>query len=134
MWTDSEDLAIIADLYQIKIKIVTTKGSSDREPTVNWIYPDPVLKEFAELKEVEINDLVLLHENDMHFNLIISKESDLAKHGSLSYRFNVGPIMQKLNQSDETSESNSKDEEESISQESSLDDVKKQLKDCLLIV
>ena len=38
------------------------------------------------------NDMVLLHVHDSHFNLVISKDSDLAS-GSLSYRFNVGPLM-----------------------------------------
>ena len=37
-------------------------------------------------------ELVLLHENDNHFNLIIPKDSDLAQLGSLSYRFNIGPM------------------------------------------
>ena len=26
MWSDSEDLAILADMFQIRIKIITTKG------------------------------------------------------------------------------------------------------------
>ena len=93
MWTDSEDLAIVADMYQMKIKVITTKGSTDKNPTVNWINPDPALKKFSELKDTTIDDLVLLHENDSHLNLIVSKESDLVKYGSLSYPFNVGPIM-----------------------------------------
>ena len=45
------------------------------------------MKEFAEL-DVEMEDLVLLHEDDIHFNLIISKDSDLVKYGSLSKRLN----------------------------------------------
>ena len=54
------------------------------------IYPSEELKEFAELKNVEMIELVLLHENDNHFNLIIPNNSDLAQLGSLSYRFNFG--------------------------------------------
>ena len=30
MWTDCEDLAVLADLYQIRIKIITTKGPDDQ--------------------------------------------------------------------------------------------------------
>ena len=86
MWPDSEDLAIIADMYKIKIKVVTTKGSEDKNPTVNWIHPDDTLKEFAELRDFKMEDMVLFHENESHFNLVISKESDLAKLGSLSHR------------------------------------------------
>lgn len=94
MWTDSEDLAIIADMFQMRIKIITTKGANDVEPTVNWIHPDENLKEDAELKNVQINDMVLLHENDMHFNLIVSKNSVLATEGSLSYRNNISPMFE----------------------------------------
>ena len=93
MWTENEDLAILSDLYQIKIKIITINRNNDGEVTVNWIYPDPDLKQFSEFQNVEINDLVMIHENDYHFNLVVDKNSELAKKGSLSYRFNIGPVM-----------------------------------------
>ena len=38
-----------------------------------------------------MGELVLFHENDNHFNLIISRDSDLATLGSLSHRFRIGP-------------------------------------------
>ena len=70
-------------MYQIKIKIITTKGQNDPNPIVNWIHPDPNLKNLAELN-IDMKDMVLIHEDDLHFNLIISGDSDLAKLGSLS--------------------------------------------------
>ena len=94
-------------------------------PTVNWFHPDKDFKQFAELKNVEQNDMVLLHEDDSHYNLIVSKESDLAKQGSLSYRFNVGPLM--VNEEDkvtDTSDDKQEDEEETLS----LTELKKELK------
>ena len=84
IWTDSEDLAVISDKYQIQIKVITTKGVEDKHPTINWIHPEEKLKE---LKDVDMEEMVLLHENDSHFNLVVNKESDLAAFGSLSYRF-----------------------------------------------
>ena len=117
MWTDSEDLAIVADMYQMKIKVITTKGSTDKNSTVNWINPDPLLKKFSELKDTKIDDLVLLHENDSHFNLVVSKESDLVKYGSLSYRFNDQAMT-------------NEDDEELQPEDEELTDVKKQLKEC----
>ena len=92
MWTDSEDLGIIADMYQVKIKIITTKGEGDENPTVNWIVPDEEMKEYAELQNVDLGEMVLIHENDSHFNLIVSEDSELATIGSLSYRANIGPL------------------------------------------
>ena len=50
MWTDSEDLAVLADMYQMKIKIITTKGDEDKNPTVNCILPENTMKEYAEVK------------------------------------------------------------------------------------
>ena len=93
MWSDSEDLSVIADMYQIRIKVVTTKGPSDKNPTENWIYPDKNLEKYAELKDVEIDDMILLHEDETHFNLVVKKNSTLATHGSLSFRHNIGPMM-----------------------------------------
>ena len=116
MWSDSEDFAILADMYQIRIKVITTKGVMDERPTVNWIYPDKKMAEFAELKNVELEDMVLLHENDSHFNLIVSGESDLATLGSLSYRFNMGPMLKDTNEEKEEKE----EKEESVDSETEL--------------
>ena len=93
MWTDSEDLAIISDLYQVRIKIITTKGLSDKNPTVNHISPDKDTAQFAELKNVGMNEMVLMHEDDLHFNLVVSKYSELATYGSLSHRLTDGSNM-----------------------------------------
>ena len=43
MWTDCEDLSVLTDMYQFRIKVITTKGATDKNPTVNWIHPDPKL-------------------------------------------------------------------------------------------
>ena len=129
MWSDSEDLAIIADMYQMKIKIITTKGMHDDQPTVNWIYPDPRMAEFAELKDVEIDDMVLLHENDLHFNLVVAGDSDLATQGSLSYRFNIGPTVAQIEEKVVDSEEEKEDDEEHTED---IELFKRQLKKCEL--
>ena len=51
-------------MFQINIKIITSKGDNDQKPTKNWI--------FAELKGVELKDMILFHKNDSHFDLIIA--------------------------------------------------------------
>ena len=121
MWSDSEDLSILADMFQIKIKVITVKGPNDKKPTVNWIYPCEGLKQFAELKNVEMNDMVLLHDNDIHFNLVISEDSDLAKYGSLSHRFNICPLGQESDSSEVSCNKVDKNEEE---EESEVNEVK----------
>ena len=37
--------------------------------------------------------MVLFHENDCHFNLVVNKNDDLATLGSISRRLNVDPIV-----------------------------------------
>ena len=54
MWSDSEDLAIIADMYQLQIKVITTKGKDDQNPTVNNITPELKMKQFAESKNADL--------------------------------------------------------------------------------
>ena len=110
LWSDAEDLAVIADMFQLRIKVITTKGPSDKTPTVSWITPDISLKEFAELN-VEMDDLVLLHEKDNHFNLIISRDCDLARFGNLTQRFKAGFISEE-NEKDEKDKQNSVSSEE----------------------
>ena len=90
MWTDSEDLKVLADMYQVRIKVITTKGLDDKSVTVNWIYPDESMKEFSELKNVELKDITLLHQNDGHFNLIVNKHSNIAVDGSVTQRLLSG--------------------------------------------
>ena len=111
MWTENEDLAILSDLYQLNIKIITTKGESDKNVTENWIFPDPELSKFSELQNVKIDDLVLLNENDVHFNLVVDGNSDLAQQGSLSYRFNVGPILEDMENAEKEVQQNENEQE-----------------------
>ena len=79
--------------HQSLKEIITTKGEDDVNPTVNWVYPDEDIKDFAELKDVDIENCVLIHENDVHYNLIVPGDSELARLGSLSFRANIGPII-----------------------------------------
>ena len=120
MWSDCVDLVVIADMYQVKIQVITMKSLSDPNPTENWIYPDKEMEAFAELKNVDQNDLVLLHEDETHFNLIISKDSDLAKFGSLSNRFNFESIK--------NSDLGNNDSKSANKDTDNISDMKKELK------
>ena len=84
LWSDSEDLQVMSNLYQMKIMVITTKGEQDAHPTVNWIGPDPELDDYKLLPGGAVQDMKLLHYDELHYNLIISKSSDLAKNGVLS--------------------------------------------------
>ena len=126
MWSDSEDLAVISDMYQVNIKIITTKGAKDEHPRVNYIVPDEEMKEHAELKHAMFDEMVLFHEDDMHFNLIVSEDNDLVTKGSLSYRTNIGPFMNNVDKEDsiekdlESNDKNNVNEKESMENENKL--------------
>ena len=89
MWSDSEDLAVISDMFQLNIKVITLKGEFDSNPTINWIYPDKSMKKHANLSNVELGEMVLLHRKDHHFDLIVSNHSDLVTNCSLSHMHKV---------------------------------------------
>ena len=129
MWSDSEDFAVISDMYQIRIKIITTKGPTDENPTVNWILPDEDMKEHAELKGVHLDEMVLFHENDMHFNLIVSENDDLVTMGSLSYRTNIGPYMKSTDKDEVKSKDQEADNKSAEKENKILTDQIKQLKE-----
>lgn len=84
MWSDSQDLHIMSNLYQMRIKVITSKGPQDSHPTVNWIGPAPELSAYKLLREGAVPDMKLLHYDELHYNLIISKDDEIAKYGSLS--------------------------------------------------
>ena len=86
------------------------------------------MKDFSELKNVELDDMVLFHEDDSHFNLVVSKNGDLATLGSLSYRFNVGPMVNSTDDKDVEAEC---DIDEEIEHSTELIDAKNELKKCL---
>ena len=69
----------------------------------------------------------------MHFNLVISKETDLVKLGSLSYRFNIGPFLKKSDDVGDNDESNVEnstevEQEDEGSQEEIIINLQKKLK------
>ena len=77
LWTDSQELHIVANLYQVDIKIITTKGLEDKNPTINMINPDPELESYALLPKGTIHAMTLIHFENNHFNLVISSKSRL---------------------------------------------------------
>ena len=80
--------------------------------TVNWIGPDPEMKAFQILPEGTVPDMTLIHYDEVHYNLVISKDSDLATVGTLSQWFIETEADNKASE-DEVKE---KDAEEKLSE------------------
>ena len=64
--------------------MITTDG--ENEPIVNIIEPNPALASCSELPAGKIPDMIILHEKDSHYNLIIHESSRLALEGGLDYQ------------------------------------------------
>ena len=79
LWSDTEELLAIANLYQIEIRTISTKGPDDKNPTLNILTPHPELQEFCILPAGKVPNMTLLHSNNSHFDLVISRHSRLAQ-------------------------------------------------------
>ena len=77
LWTDSEDIHAIANLYQIEIKVITISNDDDPDPRTNTIGPDPELESFAVLPAGKVPNMVLIHYDGCHFNLLVPRTSRL---------------------------------------------------------
>ena len=87
MWMDHIDLQVVANLYQMRIHILTTNISNMEEPKARWTHlvPDERLQEFRKMN-VDSLDMFLLHYSDVHYDLIVHKESILATEGDINER------------------------------------------------
>ena len=54
----------------MNIKILT-RNRRFRNPTASWIYPDKNHAKHAELKDVEMENLILFHEDESHFDIVV---------------------------------------------------------------
>ena len=84
LWSDSEDLQVMCNLYQMQIKVITIKSDTDEHPSVNFVGPDQTLDAFKLLPAGNVPEMTLLHYSQQHYNLIVSKDSDLVIQGTLS--------------------------------------------------
>ena len=87
LWMDHGDLQAVANMYQISIHILTTGVEGMEEPKARWTHlvPDNRLRSFNTI-QIDLLDMWMIHEDDSHFDLIIPKESILAKEGSICQR------------------------------------------------
>ena len=79
MYSDSEDLLILANMFGMTIKIVR----DENPPREDKIEPDEDMKHCRLIpKDVEVPEMNLLFQNGNHFNLVVSQDSDLARSGN----------------------------------------------------
>ena len=73
LWSDSVDLHALCNMYNMKIKIVTTYSAGNIEPKVYWCDPDPEMDDSRLIPQGVVADITLINYDEKHFNLVISK-------------------------------------------------------------
>ena len=73
MWRGDEDFTLLC------IKIMTVDGTN--KPTINIIEPNPELSRFSDFPGGQIPEMSVLHQKDVHYDLIVPRDSRLAKDG-----------------------------------------------------
>ena len=78
LWMDHQGLQTVLSAYQIEIHILKVGGITDARWT--HLSPDQRLESFNKKKENNfmVHDMWLLHQDEVHFDLIIKKDSVLA--------------------------------------------------------
>ena len=86
MWRDHEDFAALSNIYQFVIKIITVTHFDDQHPEVTIIEPDPGFSHVGSIPSGGVPEMLLFHTKDTHYDLVVPKESKLAKEGGLDYQ------------------------------------------------
>ena len=84
LWMDHTDLQAMSNYYQIEIHVLTTNIGNIVEPNARWTHmePDVRMKTFSPVPQ-GLPGMWLMHVDDVHFDLIVHKDSLLATEGSI---------------------------------------------------
>ena len=82
VWMDHFGLQIVSNMYQISVHVLTTGVPGLVEPRARWthIEPDTRLSSFSTVHK-GLADMWLIHVDEIHFDLLIRKDSELARVG-----------------------------------------------------
>ena len=86
MWRGHEDFTAVCNAYQFRIKIITVRGADDQNPIISIIEPNPDFLQCSEVPVGKVPDMVIFHEDESHYSLIIPDDSRLAVEGGLDYQ------------------------------------------------
>ena len=84
LWMDHTDLQALSNYYQINIHILTTnvKNMVNAKPRWTHMEPDIRMKKFSPVPQ-GLPEMWLMHLDEIHFDLIVHKDSLLATEGSI---------------------------------------------------
>ena len=79
LWSDNEELLAIANLCQMDINIIKTKGPDDKNPLMFKIKADANLADYAIFPKGKLSDMTVVNTSESHYDLLVSKTSRLAQ-------------------------------------------------------
>ena len=86
MWRGQEDIVALSNMYQVKITVITIRGVDDDEPSVNVIEPNQEPLESCEVSAGQVPEMILLNEENSHYDLIVPAYHMLTLEGGLDYQ------------------------------------------------
>ena len=77
LWADHQDLQIVANVYKINVHILTVGIDSPKGPKARWtqLLHDIRLKSLNGYSSKMVDDIWLFHQDKIHYDLIIRKDS-----------------------------------------------------------
>ena len=83
MWRGQEDFTVICTIYRLNIKIYKPDG---QPPTV--LVPLTDMPNPTNLPDGKVADLMILHEDEFHYSLIVQRDGPFATEGGLYLKKN----------------------------------------------
>ena len=92
MWRGHEDFLVISNVFQVRIKLITMRNAEDENPSINVIEPKHDVSKTNGFPGGVVPEMILLHEEDSHYNLIVPKDHFLATEGGFDYQRQVNIV------------------------------------------
>ena len=84
-YSDGVDVSVISNMFNIRIGIFTYNLDS-KEPRWTSVDSSPVLAPYSEYQDDSIGDMLLFHADLSHYDLLVMRNSSLAKCGNVPTR------------------------------------------------
>ena len=111
LWMEDHDIQALCNIYQVPVHVLTVGVEGMIEPKARWTHlqPDIRLRDFS-AKLMDLPELWLMHLDKIHFDIIVSKDSDLYKEGTINQRQNKLDVDTKKNEDKEKNKVEETDE------------------------
>ena len=82
MWMEHQGWQVVANMYKININILTLLPRGGPRARWTYIVPDERLSSFSKVHQ-GLPDMWIMHVDETHYDLMVHRESELAKEGTI---------------------------------------------------